>query len=462
MAVGTIETSILIDIANAIRYQAGVATTYKPREMAAAVAALDGTQGSGYVPQPYMTLESGVLSESVFSDIANAIRGQNGLSTLYQPGDMAQAILDLEWDVGYKVRALLLTDGTFEINYHERRQSDTGGTIQKVYEVDTAGYASASARPWDEIKLQVTKVYIDSSIAGLGITNCAYWFNAFSSCTEVRGFENLSGITTATQMFTSCTMLESIYATSFTNTISSSSSMFYGCNRLVGGTDGFVPSTTSAGSVCKLGTGGVLTNPNADNRTWFWAHFYDDGGAVLTAASTPDSLRTLVASGRICANAKYQGLGFQPWDGTAGATHRSNLTSVEFAADMATYSYVNLIYLFYSCTNLASVTGLGNLTGVRSMRYTFSSCAMTALDFRGFDPSTLTDLFYTFSGCRSLTTIYADSTWALPSSGISGMQCFYNCSALVGGNGTAYSSSNVGYAYMRIDKAGQAGYLTAA
>ena len=42
------------------------------------------------------------------------------------------------------------------------------------------------------------KVYIDSTIAGLGITNCNYWFNAFSNCTEVRGFENLSGMTRAT------------------------------------------------------------------------------------------------------------------------------------------------------------------------------------------------------------------------------------------------------------------------
>lgn len=54
---------------------------------------------------------------------------------------------------------------------------------------------------------------------------------------------------------------------------------------------------------------------------------------------------------------------------------------------------------------------------------------------RGFDPSTLTDLYYTFSGCSSLTTIYADSTWALPSSGISGSQCFCSCStSLVGRN----------------------------
>jgi hypothetical protein len=156
------------------------------------------------------------------------------------------------------------------------------------------------------------------------------------------------------------------------------------------------------------------------------------------------------------------GLGFTPRDGVTGPTHRQHLTSTTFATDMAGFSYLNFNYLFYSCTNLASVNGLGNLSGVRSMRYMFSSCAFTAIDFRGFDPSTLTDLFYTFSGCSSLTTILADATWALPSSGVSGSQCFYGCRNLVGGNGTSWSSSNANYTYMRIDRAGQAGYLTAA
>ena len=104
------------------------------------------------------------------------------------------------------------------------------------------------------------------------------------------------------------------------------------------------------------------------------------------------------------------GLGFTPWDGVTGPTYRQHLTRATFASDMATYSFLNLNYLFYSCTNLASVSGLGNLSGVRSMRYTFSSCAFATIDFRGFDPSTLTDLFYTFSGCSSLTTILADAT----------------------------------------------------
>lgn len=408
-----------------------------------------------------MALESGVLPESVFSDIADAIRGQNGLSTQYQPGDMAQAIQDLTWDVGYKVRALLLSDGTLEFNYYDRRRTIHGGTIQQVFEVDTNGYSSASARSWDSVKLLVKKVYIDSSIAGVGIRNCSYWFNAFSSCTEVWGFENLTGMTSANQMFTSCTSLETIYATSFNNTGLSGSLMFNSCNRLVGGTDGFVPSTTSGASACKLGAGGVLTDPNDDRRTWFWAHFYADGEGVLTASSTSDPTRELVASGRICAIGKYVGLGFTPWDGVTGPTHRQHLTSAAFATDMAGFSYLNFNYLFYSCTNLASVNGLGNLSGVHSMRYMFSSCAFTTIDFRGFNPSTLTDLFYTFSGCSRLTTIFADASWALPSSGITGSQCFYSCStSLVGGNGTTWASNKTAYTYFRIDTASTPGYIT--
>ena len=40
------------------------------------------------------------------------------------------------------------------------------------------------------------------------------------------------------------------------------------------------------------------------------------------------------------------------------------------------------------------------------------------------------------------------------------MSTFYNCTNIVGGNGTAYSSSATSYARMVVDRAGQAGYLT--
>ena len=150
-------------------------------------------------------------------------------------------------------------------------------------------------------------------------------------------------MTSANQMFSSCSSLETIYATSFNNTGLSGSLMFTGCTRLVGGTDGYVPSATSGVVVCKLGAGGVLTDPNADNRTWFYAHYYADGEGVLTANPAPDPTRVLVASGRICAIGKYVGLGFTPWDGVTGPTHRQHLTSATFATDMAGFSYLNQI-----------------------------------------------------------------------------------------------------------------------
>lgn len=79
---------------------------------------------------------------------------------------------------------------------------------------------------------------------------------------------------------------------------------------------------------------------------------------------------------------------------------------------------------------------------------------------RGLDSSALTDLFYAFAGYSALATITADTSWELPE-GVTGMQAFYQCAALVGGNGTAFDSKNAGTGMMRIDKEGRAGYLTA-
>lgn len=72
---------------------------------------------------------------------------------------------------------------------------------------------------------------------------------------------------------------------------------------------------------------------------------------------------------------------------------------------------------------------------------------------------TVTSANQMFTSCGSLETIYATS---FSNSGLSGSLMFNSCRSLVGGNGTAWTSSNASYTYMRIDEAGQAGYLTAA
>ena len=398
----------------------------------------------------------------MFGDIADAIRGQNGSQTQYLPEEMAGAILALSWDVGLKGRALLLDDGTFELNYLSSRQTTRPGrSIVQAFEVDVNGYANESSRPWDAnaVRNAVKTIYIDSSFANFGLTNLTVFFKDFTNLEEVYGFENLTGITNGYMAFASCGKLRSIFATSFINNMTTGAYMFSFCHSLVGGADGKNPSTTSGYTLCKLGNGGVLTDPNNDGRTWFNSFLYSDNTLVLSVSSVPDPNKTLVASGRICANANYTGGQYRSFVGTGTSVVRA-----EFAADMATLSYLNLNYLFNNIPALVSVSGLGYLGSVRSLSFTFAACSgLTSIDLRGFDPSHLTNLSYAFSDCDALCTILADASWALPASGVSGSNCFYSCTEnLVGGNGTVWSSSGTGYQYMRIDAAGTPGYLTAA
>lgn len=454
MAAGIIARSVLTDIANAIRAQNGSAERYRPSEMAGAVLALDGTSAGAplHATAPQGT---GVISDAAFSAIADAIRAQNGSAETYTPAEMAPAILALSWDVGIKMRALLLSDGTLEFNYRDGRSSDVAGAaILRTWEVDAAGYASAGARPWDGDKLLVTRVVFDADFAQGGLSSAAYLFHGCTNLVEVEGFEALSGVTDMTQMFVSCASLETIWADGFVSSVTSGGLMFSGCTRLVGG-QGYVPSMTDSHSKLAYGESGVLTDPGADARTWCRCFLYADGELVATAATEPEAGREVLAGGRMCVNARYAAVGATPW-----YEQRAEVTAATFDASMAGFAEASLNYWFYGHQALAGVSGLGNLRGVRELQHTFNSCkALESIDLSGMDPSGLKNLTYTFSGCTALTTIWADAGWALPT-GVTGGGTFYNCPALVGGNGTTYSSSRITATYMRIDAEGVPGYLT--
>lgn len=389
--------------------------------------------------------------------IGAAIRGQNASDARYLPSEMAAAILALERDAGLKVRALLLAGGVLEFNYLDLRRSVTGAPVEQGFDVDPAGYSSADARHWRGVRGEVVSVRLDAPLAAPGITSCAYWFNGFSTLRTVVGFESLARVEDATQMFTSCSELRTITATSFDpSTIKKGASVLYGCTRLVGGTDGFVPTSMSGVSVLKVGAGGVLTHPEDDSLTWPNATLFGDGELLIGFARADAAGREVVASGDVCANARYTAIMCAPWSGASKQVRR-----VSIAEEAPRLAAVNLNYWFYGCTVLESVKGLSRLHGVSCMNYAFSTCsALTSIDLRGLDPSSLSSLSYTFSSCSSLATILVDASWALPK-GCVGSQTFYGCKALVGGNGTAFSSGNAGYAMMRVDAEGTPGYLTA-
>ena len=273
----------------------------------------------------------------------------------------------------------------------------------------------------------------------------------------VSGFENLSGVEDVTQLFTSCSELRTVSATSFDNSqIKKYTSVLYGCSKLMGGTDGFVPSPSSGASVLKLGTGGVLSDPESDIRTWLNATLFVDGELKIGFAKADAAGREVLAAGKLCANAKYNAIQATPW-----ASFGKSVKAVAITADASRLANVNLNYWFYGCNALASVSGMANLRGVARMDHTFNSCsALAELDLRGMSPAALASMAYTFGACTSLAKILVDADWELPK-GCTGSSTFYNCKAIVGGNGTAYDSKQTTCAMCRIDREGQAGYLTA-
>lgn len=458
MAVGTISRSVLCDIANAIRQQNGGSEGYLPSEMAAAVAALDGTKGTNML-QTTMPEATGVISSSVFTAIANAIRGQNGSDQTYKPGEMAVAILALTWDTGVKMRALLLSDGTLEFNYRDGRSTDVAGaSIVDAWEVPTAGFESYSDRGWHPVRNEVTRVRFDADFSQGGLQSAAWLLWGLSNATEIRGFEELSGVASMEQMMPSCPSLETVYCAPGADfsAVATDTVMMYGCGRLVGA-QGYVPGNSDGAEVLNHGSSGVLTDPAADAREWYWGHLYSDGELVLTADPSPEAGRTEVAGGRLCAQGRYDRIGFMPWGDS-----RSSVTKATFATDLTAYDFINLNFLFHSFSALAEVEGMENLPGCREMRYAFANCgALEELDLSGFDASQCEDLFYCFSGCDALTTIWADAGFALPD-GCDGYGMFYGCGTLVGGAGTAYSFSMRDEEYCRIDGGVAApGYLTA-
>lgn len=464
MGMGIIKESVLGDIANAIREQNGTSTTYKPSEMAAAVAALDGTKaGDGSVA----TLGSGtgVVSETVFSSIADAIRTQNGMDTMYKPGEMAQAIRDLVWDVGLKPRALFLSDGTLELNYLDGRQVKSGARkVVNAWEVPTAGLSSMTERPWDGVRNDVTRVYVDASFATavteLGIKDISFWFTSMQSLREVEGFQNLSGITAAKQAFASCGELRTIWATSFdTSAVTSAYMAFYSCYQLVGG--GLAVSSGSSGTgaagFAVGGVKGLLTDPGDDARIWAYGWLYADGELVVTAAASPDSSRDLLCGGSFVANARHNAVGGLPWH-----AKKERITAVTFAEDFASITGVCLDYWLYNLPATAvAFSGWESVHAVSLSFFLNGSVNLVTLDLTGLDPSGILRWDYAFSGMSALTTIYVDAGWELPAKMTSKTATFYSDKSLVGGNGTVWSSSKVSADMAVIDREGQAGYLTA-
>ena len=165
----------------------------------------------------------------------------------------------------------------------------------------------------------------------------------------------------------------------------------------------------------------------------------------------------------------------------------SNLTSLELNS-FNTSKVTNMEGIFNGCVNLKSINVSNwNTSNVATMENMFRECSslmdldlssfntsnvtnmcsmfenntsLTSLDLSNWNTSNVTDMRWMFLGCSNLTTIYAGNAWSTAAVTNSDSM-FYNCTSLVGGQGTTYSRSHVDMAYAHIDGApANPGYFT--
>lgn len=126
-----------------------------------------------------------------------------------------------------------------------------------------------------------------------------------------------------------------------------------------------------------------------------------------------------------------------------------------------TSKVIDMHGMFQACVNLNYVNLCNfNTSNVTEMSRMFEECTnLKELNLSSFNTSEVKNMLEMFSLCFKLKKIYVSDKFVTDAVTVSD-DMFYNCSKLVGGNGTAYNSEKFDSEYARIDKPEQAGYFT--
>lgn len=134
-----------------------------------------------------------------------------------------------------------------------------------------------------------------------------------------------------------------------------------------------MPGTTAGGSVCKIGAGGVLTDPAADARRLLEDELFSDGELRNSNSSADARGREVLAAGTFCSNARYNAIRCNSW---ASLNKQMKHVVIEGDVDAGAGPCTN--YWFYGCSALERVDGMSALLGVVQMQHAFNSCSTAA------------------------------------------------------------------------------------
>ena len=341
---------------------------------------------------------------------------------------------------------------------------------------------------WFSYRTGITEVVFDESFANARPTSTYAWFYDMRNLTTFTGMENLntSEVTNMAMTFASCISLTTLDLSNWnTAKVTDMSYMFNGSGYL---TTVYVSDLWSIAKVASSddmftfcgsiqGQNGTTYNTsNPEDKTYahidglndqpgylsakveaYAVHEDDETIEKYTLTFYYDNQRFFHTEGKVYSlNKEYYSPGWK--------ARCHYVDYVVFDPSFADARPTTTYNWFSDMAYLKEIRGLEylNTSEVTNMKYMFYRCnnsELTSLYLSSFNTEKVTDMTQMFYGCNKLTTIYVGDGWSTTNV-TSSSDMFTGCTALVGGNGTTYSSSHVNASYAHIDVDGNPGYFT--
>ena len=315
--------------------------------------------------------------------------------------------------------AILYEDGTLVFQTSETPES--GRAVKKTYKVDlNAVYdGNTSHSPWYNERESVLMVNFLDKISP---TSTAYWFWGCGNLKRVDNIQNLdtASVTNMSYMFDGCWRLTTLDLSHFdTSNVTTMITMFGNCRSL---------------------TALDLSHFDTSNVTRMEAMFSNCTGLAELDLSHFNTSKVMFMDGMF--------------------DHCSGLKALDLS-HFDTSNVADMRYMFDYCSGLEALDlSHFDTSNVTETHYMFYACSgLVALDLSHFDTSNVADMRYMFGDCSKLQTIYTSDKFTTTSVERD-KSMFYDCTSLVGGNGTAYDESHTDKEYARIDTANAKGYFT--
>ena len=428
-------------------------------------------------------------SEQMFYHCTKLVGGQGTTYSSSNPQDKTYAHIDGGTsNPGYftaatEAYACYTPSNTTLTFYYDNSRSSRSGT---TYDLNTG--SNDAGWDTDGTKSDVTRVVFDPSFADARPTSTFDWFYMMNNLESITGLRylNTSEVTNMGHMFNSCYKLTSLDLSTFnTSRVTAMNCMFHDCRNLQTiyvGTGWSTAAVTYSDNMfykCSSLVGGKGTTYNYSHVDAAYAHI--DGGPSNPGYFTD---RNVVPEAYACYTPSNTTLTFyydNQRSSRTGTTYdlntgnndtewesdgtNVNVTKVVFNSSFASARPTTTYAWFYGMRKLESITGISylNTSEVTIMTWMFSeSTKLTTIDLSGFNTAKVTNMQGMFSCCNKLTTIYAGSGWTT-NAATSYSNMFFNCTSLVGGQGTTWNSSNpTDKTYAHIDGGpSNPGYFTA-